>query len=82
MPVPAIPPYIIEVIWEQFSALLPEREIEHPLGCHRLRIADSTVFEKLLQLLVFGCAFIGGSPMSRALQARCAAGATRGSRLE
>jgi transposase len=37
--------------------LLPERETNHPLGCHRLRISDRTVFEKLVQVLVFGCAY-------------------------
>jgi transposase len=57
MPVPAIPPYIIEPIWEQFSALLPEREVHHPLGCHRSRIPDRVVFNKLVQVLVFGCAY-------------------------
>jgi transposase len=56
-PVPALPPYIIEPIWEQFTALLPEREINHPLGCHRSRIPDRVVFEKLVQVLVFGCAY-------------------------
>jgi transposase len=55
--VPAIPPYIIEPIWEQFSALLPEREVHHPLGCHRSRIPDRVVFNKLVQALVFGCAY-------------------------
>jgi len=55
--VPALPPYIIEPIWEQFEALLPEREVEHPLGCHRPRITDRVVFEKLVQVLVFGCAY-------------------------
>jgi len=55
--VPAIPPYIIEPIWEQFSALLPEREVHHPLGCHRSRIPDRLIFEKLVQILVFGCAY-------------------------
>jgi len=55
--VPALPPYIIEPIWEQFSALLPEREVLHPLGCHRPRIPDRVLFEKLLQVLVFGCAY-------------------------
>ena len=54
---PAIQPYIIEPIWEQFSALLPERKTDHPLGCHRCRIPDRVVFEKLLQVLVFGCAY-------------------------
>ncbi len=54
---PALQPYLIEPIWEQFSALLPERETNHPLGCHRSRISDRTVFEKLVQVLVFGCAY-------------------------
>jgi transposase len=55
--VPAVPPYIIEPIWQQFSALLPERKTSHPLGCHRPRIPDRIVFEKLVQALVFGCAY-------------------------
>jgi len=55
--VPAIPPYIIDPVWEQFSALLPERDVDHPLGCHRSRIPDRVVFEKLVQVLVFGCAY-------------------------
>ena len=54
---PALPPYIIEPIWEQLVALLPEREVDHPLGCHRRRIPDRVVFEKLVQILVFGCAY-------------------------
>ena len=54
---PALQPYIIEPIWEQFCALLPERMSDHPLGCHRPRIPDRVVFEKLLQVLVFGCAY-------------------------
>jgi transposase len=55
--VPALPPYIIEPIWQQFLALLPQREVNHPLGCHRPRIPDHVVFEKLIQVLVFGCAY-------------------------
>jgi hypothetical protein len=56
--VPALQTYLIEPIWEQFRALLPERrETNHPLGCHRSRIPDRMVFEKLLQILVFGCAY-------------------------
>ena len=54
---PAIPPYLIEPIWLQLSALLPERRTNHPLGCHRPRIPDRLVFEKLVQVLVFGCAY-------------------------
>jgi hypothetical protein len=55
--VPALEPYIIEPIWEQFRALLPESEVDHPLGCHRPRIPDYVVFEKLVDVLVFGCAY-------------------------
>jgi transposase len=55
--VPALPHYIIEPVWEQFSALLPQREVDHPLGCHRPRVPDRVVFEKLVQVLVFGCAY-------------------------
>ena len=54
---PALPPYLIEPIWQQLVALLPERHTSHPLGCHRPRIPDRIVFEKLVQVLVFGCAY-------------------------
>lgn len=36
---------------------MPEREVNHPLGCHRRRIPDRVVFEKLVEVLVFGCAY-------------------------
>jgi transposase len=55
--VPTLPPYIIDPVWEQFSALLPERIVEHPLGCHRPRVPNRVVFDKLVQVLVFGCAY-------------------------
>lgn len=54
---PALPPYIIEPIFEQFRALLPERKTDHPLGCHKPRIPDGVVFGKLVEVLVFGCAY-------------------------
>ncbi len=56
---PALPAYIVEPIWDQFVALLPAvpPRADHPLGCHRSRIPDRTVFEKLVQVLVFGCAY-------------------------
>jgi transposase len=55
--VPALQPYIIEPIWDQFEALLPERRTNHPLGCHRPRVPDRVVFRKLVEILVFGCAY-------------------------
>lgn len=54
---PAIPSCIIEPIWDQFADLLPDREVAHPLGCHHPRIPDRVVFDKLVQVLVFGCAY-------------------------
>lgn len=54
---PALPPYITEPIWEQLVVLLPQTQTSHPLGCHRPRIPDRIVFEKLIQILVFGCAY-------------------------
>ncbi|GGM65815.1 transposase [Micromonospora sonchi] len=47
-------------MWDQFAALLPVRpatDPSHPLGCHRRRIADRIVFDKLLQVLRFGCSY-------------------------
>jgi transposase len=55
--VPAIPSCIIGPIWDQLQALLPPRSVVHPLGCHRPRVPDRIVFDKLVQVLVFGCAY-------------------------
>jgi hypothetical protein len=54
---PALPPYIMEPIFEQFLALLPDRVVNHPLGCHKPPIPDRVILEKLVQILVFGCAY-------------------------
>jgi hypothetical protein len=54
---PAVPLSIIDPVFEQFAELLPDRTETHPLGCHNPRIPDHVVFEKLVQVLVFGCAY-------------------------
>ena len=54
---PAIPPCIQEPLWDQVTALLPPRQVHHLLGCHRQRIPDCVVFDKLIQILVFGCGY-------------------------
>ncbi len=57
---PALPGWLIEPLWVQFAALLPERpqvDPGHPLGCHRPRIGDRIVFDKLIQVLRFGCSY-------------------------
>lgn len=57
---PAIPSWLLEPLWDQFSVLLPGRPVydpAHPLGCHRPRISDRIIFEKLVQVLRFGCSY-------------------------
>ena len=54
---PALPTYLIEPIWEQFSELLSARKTDNPLGCHRSRVPDKVIFEKLVQVMVLGCAY-------------------------
>ena len=54
---PALPSSVIDPLWDQFAALLPEREVVHPLGCHRRRIPDRVVFDKLIQTVVLGAAY-------------------------
>jgi transposase len=58
--VPALPSWLLDPLWDQFSALLPARPVydpAHPLGCHRPRVADRAIFEKLIQVLRFGCSY-------------------------
>ena len=54
---PALPSSVLEPLWVQIAALLPTAQIHHPLGCHRPRIPDRIVFDKLVQVLVFGCGY-------------------------
>jgi transposase len=55
--VPAVPSCILDPLREQFLALLPARVDDHPLGCHRPRIDDAVVFDKLVEALVFGAGY-------------------------
>jgi transposase len=60
--VPVLPSWLIEPLWDQFSALLPDRpryDPSHPLGCHRPRVSDRIIFEKLLQVCRFNCSYEG-----------------------
>lgn len=59
---PAVPAWLIDPLWDQFAALLPARPVfdpGHPLGCHRRRVSDRIVFDKLVQVLRFGCSYEG-----------------------
>jgi transposase len=55
--VPALASSVLEPLWVQVAALLPSPQVHHPLGCHRPRIPDRLVFDKLIQVLVFGCGY-------------------------
>lgn len=57
---PVLPVCLLEPLWVQFSALLPERPLvspTHPLGCHRRRVSDRLVFEHVIAALVHGSGY-------------------------
>lgn len=54
---PAVPLFIMDPLWSQFEALIPPMIDNHPLGCHRPRVADRVIFDKLIQVLVLGAAY-------------------------
>jgi hypothetical protein len=76
--VPALQPYINRThMGAVLCSLLPERKTDHPLGCHRPRIPHRVLFEKLVEVLVFGCVPTTGSPTRSVRQPPCAVGARR-----
>lgn len=57
---PALPVSLLEPLWAQFAALLPDHpavDPSHPLGCHRRRIPDRVVFEHVVAALVHGSGY-------------------------
>ena len=54
---PALPSFIIDPIWCQFTTLIPPVIDTHPLRCHRPRIPDRIIFDKLIQVLVLGASY-------------------------
>jgi transposase len=57
---PVLPASLLDPLWVQFSALLPEHPPvapTHPLGCHRHRISDRLVFEHVIAALVHGSGY-------------------------
>ena len=57
---PAVPVSLLEPVWQQFAALLPDRPpvaASHPLGCHRPRVPDRVVFEHVVAALVHGSGY-------------------------
>jgi transposase len=77
--VPALPSWLTNPLWDQFAALIPPRPVvdpTHPLGCHRRRISDRIVFDKLIQVLRFGCSY------EAIADSTCSAGTIRNRRDE
>jgi transposase len=57
---PAVPSCLLEPLWSEFAALLPERPAfhpDHPLGCHRRRIPDRVIFDHIVAALVHGSGY-------------------------
>ena len=57
---PVMPVCLLEPVWEQFAALVPERPAvapSHPLGCHRPRVPDRVVLEHVVAALVHGSGY-------------------------
>ncbi len=54
---PALPVCLREPLWEQVAALVPARPAgapAPPLGCHRRRVPDRVVFDRVVAALVHG----------------------------
>lgn len=81
---PVVPACLLEPLWVQFAALLPEHPAvvpTHPLGCHRQRIPDRTIVEHVVAALVHGSGYeriaspgCSDRSIRRRLQAWAAAG--------
>ena len=54
---PALQRDSLEPLWEAFKAHIPAREVHHPNGGHRPRVSDRIVFEKLVEMAVFGLSY-------------------------
>ena len=54
----ALSPRVVDAVWAAVEPLIPQRPAtNHPLGCHRPRIADRLCFEAILFRLVTGCSW-------------------------
>ena len=54
---PALQSFLIQPRWHQFSALLPPQRPARPLVGHRRRIDDRVIFDRLIEVLVFGAVY-------------------------
>jgi len=54
----ALEPEVVDVLWRTIEPLLPAQKAEHPLGCHRPRVADRLCFRGILIRLVTGVSWV------------------------
>jgi transposase len=55
----ALDPRVIDAAWAAVEHLLPRRPVDdHPLGCHRPRIADKVCFTGIVYRLALGCSWV------------------------
>jgi transposase len=54
----ALEPEVVDVVWKTIEALLPDREDNHPLGCHRPRVPDRLCFWGILVRLTTGSSWV------------------------
>jgi hypothetical protein len=75
--VPALPSSVLEPLWVQVAALLPTRQVRHPLGCHRPAslIGSSSTSSSRSWCSAAG---IAASPTTPARRPPCAAAGTSG----
>ena len=72
----ALEPEVTNAVWEAVKALLPVREVNHPMGGHRRRIPDRLCFQGILIRLVTGCSWVtaehllGGAVSDTTLRSR------------
>ena len=54
----ALEPEVTNAVWAAVKALIPSREVNHPMGGHRPRIPDEICFRGILVRLVTGCSWV------------------------
>jgi transposase len=54
----ALEPEVVDAVWAAIEPLIPPIRDDHPLGCHRPRVADRLCFWGTLIRLVTGCSWV------------------------
>ena len=72
----ALEPEVANAVWQAVEALIPSREVNHPMGGHRPRIPDEICSRGIVVPLVTGCSWVsaehllGGTVSDTTLRAR------------